>query len=587
MLRALLSFTAVSVIARRSSRASPMRAKPVQVSAPELLSANVSDADVVPCCPPFGPTPPAPFPANYETRWFTQPRDHFNYFSPLDTNATFEQRFLYDARHWAGPPAPIIFVTCVEAGPAPYYYGEYGWVVDTLAANLSALVVFAEHRGFGLTYPAVADGGDLSGWIPDAAHAGVLTEAQVLEDDTALATSLRRNLSAWDSPLIAIGGSLAGEMAAWWRIRYPFTVDMALSASAPIFGFPGLTSEGAPLCDEFAWEAVVANAFRIVGGDECVSHFRDGYWQTAALSPAAVTTAFNTCTPATLPCHAQQIADMAIYWTETAAELGSYPSSNPKRSQTAWACGMMAGSTTGVDAYVKLMAPMVPGQCLNVSWDGQCSAVGARTPGWCTSRWNDTSSGCQDGWGIESCTTEIHPISSNNVRRPRSPFYHPSQSRSANTLTPHTPTNPHSTQVTDFFPPSTPFSEAERQQGCRAQYGSNLRVDGGAMPRSFGQIDLARMAQSSSRIIFSSGEFDPWSSMSVKTTLSPTLPYVWIKGGAHHSDIGNNWNPIPTPDDEPALREARELEMATLTKWVADFHVEREASKKFIAGKKN
>ena len=114
--------------------------------------------------------------------------------------------------------------------------------------------MFAEHRGFGLTFPQpMGPGGDLSGWVPDAAHAGVLTEEQVLADDTALATSLRTNLSAWDSPLIAIGGSLSGEMSAWWRVRYPFMVDMALAASAPIFGFPGAASNGADLCDQFAW----------------------------------------------------------------------------------------------------------------------------------------------------------------------------------------------------------------------------------------------------------------------------------------------------------------------------------------------
>ncbi len=145
------------------------------------------------------------------------------------------------------------------------------------------------------------------------------------------------------------------------------------------------------------------------------------------------------------------------------------------------------------------------------------------------------------------------------------------------------PPAPSRAAVTDFFPPSAPFSEADRQSGCRAQYGSDLRVDGGAMPRSFGQFDLARMAQSASRIIFSSGEFDPWSSMSVKTTLSPTLPFVFIKGGAHHSDIGNNWNPVPTSDDEPALIAAREFEMATLRTWVAEFRAERAAAKAFLA----
>ena len=215
---------------------------------------------------------------------------------------------MYFADYWLGPPHPIVFVTCVEAGPAPYYWGEYGWVVDTLAKNLSALVVFAEHRGFGLTYPSVADGGDQSGWIPDAEHAGVLTEAQVLEDFTHLATHLRTNLSAWDSPLIAVGGSLAGEMATWWRVRYPFLVDMALSASAPILGFPGLT-------DQYGWYKVVTNAFRAVGGDACVDAIRGGYWQTAALTPAQVSAAFNTCAPASLPCHSKQVADLVMYWT--------------------------------------------------------------------------------------------------------------------------------------------------------------------------------------------------------------------------------------------------------------------------------
>ena len=278
------------------------------------------------------------------------------------------------------------------------------------------MVVFAEHRGFGLTYPQpMVDGGDLSGWIPDAAHVGVLTEEQVLADFTALATSLRTNLSAWDSPLSAVGGSLAGEMAAWWRIRYPFMVDMALSCSAPIFGFPGLASNGAPLCDQFGWEKVVTDAFRTVGGEACVDAFRGGYWQVSALSPAEVSAAFNTCTPASLPCHAQQVADMALYWTGTAAELGSYPP-NVNRSLLEWSCGVMAGSATGLQAYMALMAPMQPGQCLNISWAWRCEASSdddsagelelAPPPnptrgGFCADLWDDPTSGCQDGWGIE------------------------------------------------------------------------------------------------------------------------------------------------------------------------------------------
>jgi lysosomal Pro-X carboxypeptidase len=338
---------------------------------------------------------------------------------------------------------------------------------------------------------------------------GVLTEAQVLEDFTALATHLRANLSAWDSPLIALGGSLAGEMATWWRVRYPFMVDMALAASAPILGFPGLT-------DQYGWYRTATDAFRAVGGDACVDAIRAGYWQTAALSPAAASAAFATCTPASLPCHARQLADLVMDWAATAAELGSYPASDPARSLTVWACGRARGAASGLAAYQRLLAPQAPGQCLNISWAAQCdaaapAAAAAADGGWCATHYNDTTSGCQDGWGIESCTTEIHPITANNV--------------------------------TDFFPPDArPFNQTDRLLGCRQNYGSNLRVDGDAMPRAFGQFDLARMAASASRIIFSSGSFDPWSAQSINRSLSATLPFILIEGGAHHSDIGNNYN---------------------------------------------
>ena len=311
------------------------------------------------------------------------------------------------------------------------------------------------------------------------------------------------------------------------------------------------------------WEKTVTEAFRSVGGDACVDAFRAGYWQVSALSPAAVSSAFNTCTPASLPCHAGQIADMAIGWTETAAELASYPPT-ANRSALVWACGAMAGKATGVDAYVALMAPLVPGDCLNISWSGYCatgpgtsgpsSDEGVGRGGYCATAWNDTTSGCQDGWGIESCTTEIHPIETNNV--------------------------------TDFFPPSSngaPFNESGRLRGCRESYGSDLSIDGRAMPRGFGQLDQARMAMSASRIIFSSGSFDPWSSMSVNRSLSPSLPYIMIEGGAHHSDIGNNFNPVPDADDTPALMAARELEIAYLRQWIAEFHAERAASTAFLA----
>lgn len=45
---------------------------------------------------------------------------------------------------------------------------------------------------------------------------------------------------------MSVGGSLAGEISTWMRMRYPFIVDMALAGSAPVLGFPHLA-------DQYAW----------------------------------------------------------------------------------------------------------------------------------------------------------------------------------------------------------------------------------------------------------------------------------------------------------------------------------------------
>ena len=237
----------------------------------------------------------------------------------------------------------------------------------------------------------------------------------------------------------------------------------------------------------FGWNRVVTAAFRSVGGDECVNNMRSGYWATSALSPAAVSAAFNTCTPASLPCHAQQVADLMMSWAGGAAE-GSYPP-NTNSSSVIDVCDAMQGSGGGVPAYQAALAPLAPGQCLNISWDWQCPTDHRPTKddenddshfspdpadwGYCLDTAHLASSlTCTDGWSFQACSTEIHPISANNV--------------------------------TDFFPPET---VDDRLDDCRFWYGGDLSVDFLAMPRAFGQLDLARMAQSASRIIFSSGSY--------------------------------------------------------------------------------
>jgi len=105
------------------------------------------------------------------------------------------------------------------------------------AEAASALIVFAEHRFYGESWPC---GGE------DAAMAdclNLLTHEQAMADYVQLLAAYKESLGATgtnDSPVIAFGGSYGGMLAAWMRMKYPVTIAGAIAASAPILGFPGL-----------------------------------------------------------------------------------------------------------------------------------------------------------------------------------------------------------------------------------------------------------------------------------------------------------------------------------------------------------
>ena len=95
------------------------------------------------------------------------------------------------------------------------------------------MVVFMEHRFFGksqLFGNASAAGKATPGAL------GLLSVEQGLADYAGLVTSVLDNHTAWHSPTISFGGSLAGTLAALIRVRYPHLIDMAWASSTPLLG---------------------------------------------------------------------------------------------------------------------------------------------------------------------------------------------------------------------------------------------------------------------------------------------------------------------------------------------------------------
>ena len=450
---------------------------------------------------------PPQFPAFYKAANFTQRVDHTN---TLD-NRTFSERYLLNDTFWSGPGAPILFYTGAEGSGVPAIFSHSGYIVDTLARELSALVVFAEMRFFGTSMPF----GEAGSMVHSRSHLGLLSIEQALADYVALIHGIKAARHAARSPVIAVGGSLAGSLAFWLRAKYPSVVSMSLASSAPILGYPGLTSP-------FGWYRVATQAFESQV-PTCPDLVRRGFTALRIASAPAITRAFNTCQPVAESDRDRVVTYLVSSLTGRLASMAesAYP---PKFSPIRTNCAAMAkehGAAT--------LAPVIlaPGRCLNVRQTANGVGVerGVRGP-----------STAGDAWFYLACTEIIHPIAANNV--------------------------------TDMFPPQE-WSVAGLESECRSKFGVEPRPSW--MPLSMGlDQGLDGLARSTSHVIFTNGLMDPWSAQSVTRNASDTLVALNIPDGSHHSDLGAPSNPTASPDDSPSLRSVRKQQLELLKKWLRE-----------------
>ena len=163
-----------------------------------------------------------------------------------------------DAAGGAAAKGPILFYTGNES-PVEVYINNTGLMWD-LAPKLNALLVFAEHRYEGESFPELQGGPPLPLHAPlsllAAHHARArcanadggarrppgtpdcmahCTSAEALADFASLITTMKQELGATSAPVVAFGGSYGGMLSSWFRIKYPNIIAGAIAASAPIW----------------------------------------------------------------------------------------------------------------------------------------------------------------------------------------------------------------------------------------------------------------------------------------------------------------------------------------------------------------
>ncbi|KAI8473311.1 MAG: serine carboxypeptidase S28-domain-containing protein [Monoraphidium minutum] len=454
-----------------------------------------------------------------EERWRDARLDHFSWSAPEVPGAhTFKQRYYVCSKHWRGGDSPIWFYAGNEADVL-LYLNHTGLMFEN-ARDAGALLVFAEHRYYGRSKPFGADSRNHMGW---------LTAEQAMADYAELLTELKDELDVQDAPVIALGGSYGGMLAAWFRMKYPHIVDGAIAASAPIWNFygedppydagsfaEGVTYDATPAAcaprgcarrARAAW-ALIEGMGRSEGGrrelhtalrlcdsvklddEDAVSELRD--WLASAFDYLAMG---NFPYP-------------SGYMLNGNGELPAFPMRVACAALVAPAPSRAGRGGDGTGELLTALADAV-GVFYNYTSDLACY-----DPGFGPNPETD-----EDGnfWDYQWCTEMLMPASKDGVN--------------------------------DMFWPE-PFNLTAAIENCNTTWGvvptkSKATVEWGG-----------RRIEAASNIVFSNGLYDPWHGGGVLEDVSDSVIAVIIPEGAHHLDLM-----FSHPDDPQSVTDARRREL--------------------------
>ncbi|XP_063301035.1 lysosomal Pro-X carboxypeptidase [Pelobates fuscus] len=442
---------------------------------------------------------------SYKTYYFNQKIDHFGF----SEDASFKQRYLVSDCHWRKPAGPILFYTGNE-GDITLFCNNTGFMWD-VAEQLGAMLVFAEHRYYGESMPF----GDLS--YSDPKYLNYLTSEQALADFAVLIKFLKSSIEgAKDSPVIALGGSYGGMLAAWFRMKYPQVVVGALASSAPIWQFEDLVP-----CNTFY--QTVTNDFK-KSGPGCSESILNSWAAINHLSETGdglqwLSDAFHLCSPLKTKEDVGNFKGWLIEtWTNLAMVDYPYPA-NFLEPLPAWpiqvVCKYLRNPNSGEKELLQDIF-----QAVNVYYNYTGTAQCLNT--------SQTASGSLGdlGWTYQACTEMVMPFCSDGVN--------------------------------DMFEPHTWDFQAYSDD-CYKQWGVRPRASW--ITTVYGGKNIT----SYSNIIFSNGGLDPWSAGGVKESLSDSLIAIMIPEGAHHLDLRSN-----NAYDPKSVLQARAMEVEYMKKWIQE-----------------
>ncbi|KAJ8749874.1 hypothetical protein K2173_013789 [Erythroxylum novogranatense] len=431
-----------------------------------------------------------PVSKDFVTFYYTQILDHFNY--KPESYITFQQRYVLNLKHWGGAntSAPILVYFGAEENIEDDFITN-GFLTDK-ASRFKALLLYIEHRYYGKSIPF----GSRKEAFKNAGSLGYFNSAQAIADYAAVITHVKKQYSAETSPVIVVGGSYGGMLAAWFRLKYPHVALGALASSAPILYFDGTAPK-------VGYYSIVTKDFK-EASVSCYETIRKSWAEIkrTASQPKgllSLSKKFRTCHPLNRRFELEDYLD-SIY---TDAAQYNHPPAYP----VSVVCGGIDGAPQGTDILDRIFQGVI-------SYMGNRSCYDMNEYNYPT----ETSL----GWRWQTCSEIVMPIG-----------------HDSNTMF-----------------PSAPFDLKKFIVDCKSLYGVQPKPHWITSYYGGHDLDLT-LRRFASNIIFSNGLRDPYSSGGVLRNISDNIVAIFTVNGSHCLDIHPE---KPGDPDWLVMQRQREIE---------------------------
>ena len=400
-----------------------------------------------------------------------QPLDHFN---PRD-NRTWSMRYYENAGlHKKGGPIMIMIGGEWEISTG---FLKSGLMFEIASAH-NAMMYYTEHRYYGQSKPT----GDIS-----SNNLQYLSVDQALADLAYFIEIKKKEEALRNSTVIVFGGSYAGSMAAWARLKYPHLIQGALASSAPMYA----------KADFYEYYEVVTESLRR-HSEKCADEVKVAFNSVEELlfskgGPEKLKTYFHLCDVPDVK-SPNDVGHLMNILAEEFAGIVQYDKVEKNRTKIAAYCEKMTAKYLG--SPLQRLAHLVSGNLKDCVQNNYQKFVKLYK--------NETwSSKINRQWYYQTCTEFGYYQTTNSNNSVFGSLF---------------PLHYYTDMCTDLY------GNYYNNDFLNTRIVRTNLMYGGVRP------DLVK-------VIFTNGDVDPWHKLSVLKDLNAYSPAILIKGSSHCRDL--------------------------------------------------